>query len=250
MVLGYDNLLISADLPGVASVELEERLGEGAVVLYVNGGGGDVNPLVSGVRAKLTGEYNPDTMIRGNPYYGTADNQPRYHIGDPGGGTFGEVEELGQAVAEEAWKIAQTIEVGECHRPPWVGSASVRLRPPGAPPIADQIPSYMGIDEEAIAEVAAFGVGDMALVGEPGGVFAETFVDFRRRLRQMGFCVPMAASCMNGRLWYLAPASAFPEGGMEVGRARAAGLREDMQAVMWAALEDIIHIRAFASGSP
>ena len=81
-------------------------------------------------------------------------------------------------------------------------------------------------------------------------VFAETFVDFKRRLWQMGFRVPMAASYMNGFFWYLAPARAFPEGGMEVGRARAAGLREDMQAVMWAALEGIIHSRAFASGPP
>jgi neutral ceramidase len=33
VVLGQDNLLISAEYPGVTSVELEERLGEGAVVL-------------------------------------------------------------------------------------------------------------------------------------------------------------------------------------------------------------------------
>jgi len=234
----------------VASGELEERLGEGAIALFVNGGGGDVNPLVSGVRARLNGEYTVDTMVRGIHYYGTADSQPRFRIGDRGGGTFEEAEELGQAVAEEAWRVAQTIEVSEPQQPPWVGSASVRLRPPGAPPVGDQIPSHMGIGGEAVAEVAAFGVGDVACVGEPGEVFAETFVDFKRRLWQMGFRVPMAASYMDGFFWYLPPALAFPEGGMEVERARAAGLREDMQDVMWAALEAVIHSRARASGSP
>jgi neutral ceramidase len=243
VVLGYDNLLTSADFPGVACTELEHRLAGDAVALYVNGGAGDVNPLVAAVRARLTGEYAVDTMVAGVHYYGTADTQPRFRVGDRGGGTFAEAEELGLAVAAEAWKIIQSIQVSEPRRPPWVDSSTVRLRLPDAPPVSNQVPSYMGIGGEAEAEVAALGVGHLALVGEPGEVFAETFVDFKRRLWQMGYRVPMAASYMDGFFWYLPPAHAFAEGGMEIERARAVGLREDAQAVMWEALEKVIRER-------
>jgi len=249
VVLGYDNLLISADFPGVASTQLEERLGRDAVVLYVNGGTGNVNPCTSGVRARLTGEYTIDTMAEDIHYYGTAGSQPRYHIGDRGGGTFEEVEELGQAVAEEAWKIAQTIQVDEPARLPWVGSARAKIRRDDAPPLEERLQAFLGPQGFETVEVMALGVGDMALIGEPGEVFAETFVDYKRRLWQMGFRVPMAASYANGIFGYLPPAHAFPQGGYEVGWARRAGLREDMQAVIWTAFEEITHNRAFASDS-
>jgi len=241
VVLGYDNLLISADFPGVASSELERRLGGDAVALYVNGGTGNVNPCTSGVRAKLTGQYTIDTMAERIHYYGTADSQPRFHIGDRGGGTFEEVEELGQAVAEEAWKIAQTIQTGKPSRLPWVGSARVKIRRADAPPLEERLRAYVGPQGFETVEVMALGVGEVALVGEPGEVFAETFVDFKRRLWQMGFGVPMAASYANGFFAYLPPAHAFPEGGYEIGWAQRLGLREDMQELMWDALEKIIH---------
>ncbi len=240
VVLGYDNLLISADFPGVASAELEGRLGEGVVALYVNGGTGNVNPYTRGVRAKLTGEYTIDTMAEGPHYYGTGETRPRFHIGDRGGGTFEESEELGQAVAEETWKIAQTIQVGEPSRRPWVGSARVEIRCDNAPPLEERLRAYVDPESFDSVEVMALGVGEVALVGEPGEVFAETFVDFKRCLWQMGFGVPMAASYANGFFGYLPPAHAFPEGGYEVGWARRLGLREDMQERMWEAIEGII----------
>jgi neutral ceramidase len=240
VVLGYDNLLISADFPGVASTELEERLGQGAVALYVNGGTGNVNPCTSGVRAKLTGEYTIDTMADDIFYYGTADSQPRYHIGDRGGGTFEEVEELGQAVAEEAWKVVRTTEVDQPSRMPWVGSARVKVRRDDAPPLAGHARAVVGSESANTVETMALGVGEMALIGEPGEVFAETFVDFKRRLWQDGFQVPMAAGYANGMFAYLPPAHAFPQGGYEVNWARSVGLCEDMQERMWEAMKSIV----------
>ncbi len=209
VVLGYDNLLISADFPGATSTELEKRLGQGAVALYVNGGTGDVNPYTRGVRAKLSGEYTIDTMAEGPHYYGTAEAQPRFHIGDRGGGTFEESEELGQAVVEEAWKIAQTIRTSEPSRRPWVGSARVKIRRDDAPPLEERLRAYVSPEGFDTVEVMALGVGEVALMGEPGEVFAETFVDFKRCLWQMGFRVPMAASYANGFFAYLPPTYAF-----------------------------------------
>lgn len=241
VVLGYDNLLISADFPGVVSTELEGRLGEGAVALYVNGGTGDVNPLTSGVRARLTGEYTIDTMVDDVHYYGTGETEPRFHVGDRGGGTFGEVEELGQAVADEAWKIAQAIEVSRPRRAPWVGSARVNIRRDDAPAIEEsRLSRRVGSDWTGEVEVMAVGVGDLALIGEPGEVFAETFVAFKRRLWQRGFGVPMASSYANGFFGYLPPTRAFPQGGYEVDWAQRLGLREDVQDRMWETIERII----------
>jgi len=241
VVLGYDNLLISADFPGVASTELEEQLGAGAVALYVNGGTGNVNPCTSGVRSKLGGEYTIDTMAEGPHYYGTTDTQPRFHIGDRGGGTFEEVEELGRVVADEAWKVVQTIQTGEPSRPPWVGSAQVNVRRADAPPLEDsRLLRRVEHDWTGEVEVMALGIDDVVLIGEPGEVFAETFVDYKRRLWQMGFGVPMAASYANGFFGYLPPTHAFPEGGYEVEWAQRVGLREDMQKLMWQAIESLV----------
>jgi len=240
VVLGPDNLLISGDFPGVTSRELEERLGGGAVAMYINGGTGSVNPCTSGVRAKLGGDYAIATMAENIYYYGTADTQPRYHIGDRNGGTFEEVEELGQAVAQEAWKVVGHIQVGEPSRPPWVGSARVGIRRADAPPMEAEMRDWLGPEEFRSVEVMALGVGEMALVGEPGEVFPDTFVDFKRRLWQKGFYTPMAASYANGFFGYLPPAHAFPEGGYEIGWPRRLGLREDMQDLMWQALEALV----------
>jgi len=244
VVLGYDNLLISADFPGVTSTQLEARLGQDAVALYVNGGTGNVNPYTSGVQARLSGEYTIDTMAEKIHYYGTADTQPRYHIGDRGGGTFEEVEELGHAVAEEAWKISQTIQVGQPSERPWVGSARVKIRRDDAPPVEEHLRPFLGPEGSETVEVMALGVGEVALIGEPGEVFAETFVDYKRRLWQMGFRVPMAASYANGFFAYLPPSHAFPQGGYEIGWARRVGLREDMQERMWEAMERILPARS------
>jgi neutral ceramidase len=238
VVLGYDNLLISADFPGVASTELEGQLGGDAVVLFVPGGTGDVNPLTSGVRAKLTGEYTIGTMVEGVHYYGTAETEPRFHIGDRGGGTFDEVDELGKAVAQEAWKIAQTIQTGKAARAPWMRSARVQIRRDDAPPLEDtRILKRAGLDWRGEVEVAALGVGEVALVGQPGEIFSESALEIKRRLGEMGFGVPMVSGYANGFFVYLPPTNAFREGGYEVKWAQTLGLRDDVQQAMWQAIE-------------
>ena len=241
VVLGADNLHISADFPGVVSTELEDRLGENAVALYINGGTGDVNPLTGGVQAKLTGVYTIDTMAPGIHYYGTAKTEPRFHIGDRKGGTFEEVEALGQAVAGEAWKIGQTIHTGEASRPPWIRSAQVQIRRAGAPAIENaHILGRAGDSWSGEAEIVALGVDEVAMIGEPGEVFAETVLMFKRRLGSMGFGVPMMSSYANGFFVYLPPSEAFAEGGYEVEWACRLGLREDLQMAMWEAIEKVI----------
>jgi hypothetical protein len=50
----------------------------------------------------------------------------------------------------------------------------------------------------------------------------------------------MASSYMNGFFGYLPPGHAFLEGGYEVGWAENLALREDMQSVMWRAIESLV----------
>ncbi|NLE46551.1 MAG: hypothetical protein GX620_17685 [Chloroflexi bacterium] len=239
VVLGYDNLLISADFPGLASAQLEEQMGDGAVALYINGGAGDVNPLTSGVQDRLSGEYAVDTHVPGHCYYGTAEAKPRFRLCDRGGGTFEEAEALGQAVAQEAWKITRTIQVGAVSRAPWIRSAHVQIRPARAPAI-EVLGRETWRNWTGKAEIMALGVDELAMIGEPGEVFCETALLFKRRLWQMGFGVPMTSGYANGYFSYLPPSEAFAEGGYEVEWARKLSLREDLQTAMWEAIEGLI----------
>lgn len=230
VVMGPDNLLISADYPGVVSSELESRAGDGSVALFVNGGCGDVNPVTSGVRTTLDGSHPIRTMVPGVTYYQPIPTSPTVHIGHRHGGTFAEVEELGHAVADEAWRVAERAYMREPVGTPWTATARLNLRRPDADPISSGkwARRFLG-DWSGEVEVAALGIDEFVLVGEPGEVFAETFVDLKRELWQMGFQVAMTAGYMNGGFGYLPPREAFAEGGYEIDMAKRLGLREDTQ---------------------
>jgi hypothetical protein len=78
------------------------------------------------------------------------------------------------------------------------------------------------------------------LLGQPGEVFAETGVDLRRELREAGVRHPFVVGCANGWRAYLAPRSAYPEGGYEVDWAVAMRhpeiLQDDIRALVVGAL--------------
>jgi hypothetical protein len=46
VILGPRNRKLSADYPGVLRERVEEKLGEGATCFFIQGGGGDINPLL------------------------------------------------------------------------------------------------------------------------------------------------------------------------------------------------------------
>lgn len=90
VVMGPDNLHISADWPGHACARLEAELGNDATCIFLQGGAGNINPLVEGVRRQL--RTAPAVVSIGNisAYYGAAGDPARYNIGDRTGGTFAE----------------------------------------------------------------------------------------------------------------------------------------------------------------
>ena len=111
VVMGYDNYLISGDWPGYASRMMEADLGHGSVVLFSQGGAGDVNPLTEMVRLKLAAGYPVTTIGFLTTYYGAhgvKDAPNWWNIEDRGGGTFLEAETLARAYSAEVMRgVAQ-----------------------------------------------------------------------------------------------------------------------------------------------
>ncbi len=252
VVLGYDNLMISADWPGYACAKLEEELGEGTTCLFLQGGSGDINPLVSGVRRRLRSGHTVVAIGEVSSYYGSADDPELWNIGDRGGGTFEEVAELGEAFAEEALHVARGIRTDVPATPLWseqvivdaaAGPDEPRLEPEGlALALVTERP-LISNEGTIPAEIMLLGVGDALLVGEPGEVFSQTAVNLRTRLRLYGYATPMLVGYANGWLVYLPEPEAFDEGGYEPGWAMRLGLSRHFQARVWEAVESVVRNR-------
>ena len=255
VVLGYDNLLISADWPGVTSQTIEGMLGPGSVCIVTQGGSGDVNPLTSPVRSRIQSGISIGTM-KGRSYFGEPKGRFEWHIADRGGGTFEETTELGKAVGAEIIHVMRTIITKPSVDGLWVERATFDGSrhaddPPypmevEAPPHMTERPIPAGLDGERPMEVMLMGVQQLniVLVGEPGEIFAETAVTMRQRMQTLGYEQPWAIGYANGWQLYLPPASAFPEGGYEVSWAVDLGLSTTLQDRIWAAIQPILREHA------
>jgi neutral ceramidase len=239
VVLGYDNLLISADWPGETCEAVEKTLGPQSVCIVTQGGSGDVNPLTEGVRSKLQSGNSIGTM-KGRMYYGNPEEDFAWHIGDRGGGTFEEAKELGKAVAEEILRVTKSITTKSARRV-WNSSVVVNgSRQPDetayslsgeVPPHIIERPNSSEFDGKLPMELMMVGIGEggFVAVGQPGEVFAETAVEMRRQAQSMGYDHAWTIGYANGWQLYLPPESAFPEGGYEVDWAIALGITPRLQ---------------------
>ncbi|MCB9152106.1 MAG: neutral/alkaline non-lysosomal ceramidase N-terminal domain-containing protein [Caldilineaceae bacterium] len=245
VVLGYDNLQLSGDWPGYAMRNLEEQLGNGATCLFTQGGSGNINPLVAGVRQQLRAHKTVRAIGNVSAYYGAADDPIQWNIGDRKGGTFAEVAELGDAFAEEAGYIAQRI-VTTDDAPIWSHQVTVNaaadpdehpVKPP-APLLTEQ--PLVSDASNIPCEIMLLQIGDLMLVTEPGEVFTETAIDLKVKLRAMGYRVPALVTYTNGFLLYLPEPADFPEGGYEVNWAVSLGLSKKVQPRMRAAVLPIL----------
>jgi neutral ceramidase len=230
VVMGPDNLHISADWPGHACARLEAELGNDATCIFLQGGAGNINPLVEGVRQQL--RTAPTVVSIGNisAYYGSAGDPARYNIGDRTGGTFAEVAELGEAFAGEVLRIYRGLKPAPPAQSPWSRQVVIQAIAASDEPKADPSPLAPSVaDYDALyaaglpAEIMLLGLDDALLVGQPGEVFSETSVRLRTWLRTLGYDTPMLVSYANGWISYLPEPEDFPEGGYEVGRANGVG---------------------------
>lgn len=223
VVLGHNNLLISADYPGYVSRTVEELLG--GVCLFLNGACGEVNPLT------------PGTVIE--------------RVYDRSMGTFRDAEEMGMSVACEATKAL--LRAG-CVKDAVVkvGREAVRLKVRSVPEV--QASDMEGIKEELVraetagdkarveqlrlkvalmrwllnvrkglegrvcdgflaTEVQAIRIGDVAIVSFPG----EPFVELGLAVKQFSpAALTIIAGYANDPIGYVPTDEAFDEGGYEV----------------------------------
>jgi len=246
VVLGFDNLRISADWPGHACTQLEDQLGGGVTCLFLQGGAGEINPLVQGVRDRLNSGHAVTAIGGISAYYGPADDPHSWSIGNRKGGTFAEVAELGDAFAQEVLRINRGLRTDVSAAPLWSEQITVLA-------VADPTESHANSpatsrtvadcehwrEQGFPAEIMVLAIGDAVLVGQPGEVFSETAVALKTRLRLLGYRTPLLVSYANGWLSYLPEPYAFDEGGYEVSRAQDLGTSRYVQDRIRAALEPI-----------
>lgn len=245
VVLGYDNLQISGDWPGYAMRKLEETLGPGTTCLFTQGGAGNINPLVSGVRQRLRNGQTIWAIGNVSTYYGNKEDENKWSIGDRGGGTFAEVAELGEAFAEEVSYTASRITTTATPNAFWSEQVTVNAAAaPGEHPVRPK--PFLITERPEVqdpnnipAELMLLGIGDLLLATQPAEVFAETAINWKIWLRALGYKIPALVTYANGFLLYLPEPDAFPEGGYEVQWAESLGLSKQFQPRAWAAIEPV-----------
>ena len=223
VVLGGDNLEISADYVGYARDRVESELG--GICVFTNGGGADVNPLTDTVRRQMA-EGRPFVTMTDAHYYG--DGPDAIYIEERKGGTFAEAEHLGVAVGEEILRVARGLRPAPPERAPWSAQARVNRLEKG----------------RELIETQALGVDRWALVSEPGEVFVETALAVKARLRRMGYRYPWLVSYANDWQGYLVPEAAYLEGGYEVENAKKRGTSPKIQERLWAGISPRLPQRA------
>jgi neutral/alkaline ceramidase-like enzyme len=246
VVMGYDNLLITGDWAGYGSRLLEEELGGGAIALFSQGGAGDVNPLTETVRQRLAAGHPVAAIGNVSFYYGYHPQAVNaWNIGDRGGGTFLECETLGRAYCAEVMRVWRGI-APQPEAEIWLEQVTVEAvvgadEPPakGLPPgmssiISEQIGTSIPLD------IRLVGIGPAVLLGQPGEIFSENAIEFRKRAQQLGHALPMLISYANDCYAYIPPANAFPEGGYEVNWALSLGISRYTQDRIAAAIDSFL----------
>jgi len=219
VVLGHNNLLISADYPGYVSTTVERLLGGSC--LFLNGACGDVNPLT------------PGTSLE--------------RVYDRSVGTFKHAEEMGAAIACEAVKSLLSSESSSV-RGVWAARRRVELKIREFPRISEEeLEATRRSFKDALAkgnwgeasklrfrlammelvkrleercpdgvlrtEIQALRIGDAVVVGLPGEPFVEVGLRIKASSRAG---LTMVAGYANDAIGYLPTDEAFEEGGYEV----------------------------------
>jgi len=221
--LGPDNLLYSADFPGVACRVLEEAVG--GIAVFSTGPQGDVNP----------GGYSPEGSMVGIVVpWRTFESAERYgrKLADVAIGVHGD---LRPVPANRVWGAARVVEL---RRKPLPDPAVARAAADGAAKAADAVRAahlspdadYHSIVAAAYADLVASQAADpdrdrpvqvriSALAIGPllhVGVSGELFVALGRRVRAaLGDDRTCIAALCDGYVGYLPTAEAFEVGGYE-----------------------------------
>jgi neutral ceramidase len=183
-ILDADNMLVSAEWPGVLQKSLEQSF-PGAVALYSNGAEGDQSP-----------------------------------DGAKGTNAFDRVQNYGNRVAEQARTLAQEIETKAGQS---IGIIRVMpdLPPISFSPGAQKGPykSYEPAAKEALpkkAEIQILRIGGTALAGLPGEPICEVGLETQKQVSSAGFTNVITIGLANDYVGYIVNEKEYPHGGYEV----------------------------------
>jgi neutral ceramidase len=183
-ILGADNMLISAEWPGVLQQSLENAF-PGAVTLYCNGAEGDQSP-----------------------------------DGAKGEDAFGRVKEYGTRLAERARTLAKVIETNPGKA---VGIVRITpdLPPIAFSPGARNGPykSFEHAAKEALpkqAEIQLLRIGDTVLAGLPGEPICEVGIETQKQVAAAGFKNVLTIGLANDYVGYIVNEKEYPHAGYEV----------------------------------
>jgi hypothetical protein len=191
-LLGFDNLLVTADFPGQTVAALEHALGPGAFALFFNGAEGNVSV-----------HHSSELNLLGVPTPGR---------------TFERAAEIGQRVANAVLAVLPSIstepdpELGVRHQPLEFAG---RNFPPATGIYAEIAVSCTRLLQEMGGRVPfplqALRIGRALFIAAPGELFTETSLELKRRLAGPVFLIGLA----NGYYGYIPTTAAFAEGGYE-----------------------------------
>ncbi len=198
VVMGHNNLAISADYMGAARRTIEDGL-PGAATVFAIAPSGDSNPLTPSVQRLL--DEHGESWYTGDPLTGIYDRST---------GTFEEVELLGGKLGQA---VLGALDTGEPVQDPT--------------PRCKAWPVSLGGESEINVTLRAIELGDVTILALPGEHFLATGLALKEMLREAGRRPLLIAHA--GPLVYVPPPEEFAKGGYEVLLARSRGLAEDAQ---------------------
>jgi neutral ceramidase len=198
VVMGSNNLSISADYIGVARREIE-GVEAGATAVFVAAPSAEMNPLTPSVKALL--------KKHGKSWH---TDDPLTGIYDRTTGTFREAEQMGRRLGRAVLKAlpdAGPVSSGGLRAGTWT----------------------LDIGRDAPLEVAlgSIQIGGAVILALPGEHFVATGIALREMLRAAGRQPVLLSHA--GQLSYVPTPDAFPKGGYEVELALRRGIAEDAQ---------------------
>nr|CAA9292933.1 hypothetical protein AVDCRST_MAG63-4530 [uncultured Armatimonadetes bacterium] len=210
VILGHENLDISADYPGVVTERLRERLG--AVSLFTNGTAGDINPVRRGGWADVEWLASAVAGEAERVWAGVETRETAFL--DARSGTVSlpllplppraELEAARQRFRQQQAEAARAgrateMRVADAYRQ-WAEAA---------------------LDQDAenlcrAVEVQALRIGSAALIGVPGEFFVESGLHVKERLAAAGIRPAWILGYTNGNVGYIPNRAAYAHGGYEV----------------------------------
>ncbi len=236
-VLGPDNLLATADFPGVAVAGLQRRLGAGGFALFFNGAEGDISvghsselsaigviaPGRTFERAAELGGRMADTVWKALPDIETSDQAAlgaRSVTVDLPRKEYPRPEETGRALREAERRVEQLAGGGESSAEYRQAKSELLYRS-----IDDYYARKAGRSEDGVLRIGlqAVRVQDAVFAAVPGEVFAEIGLRVKRSAPHPIFVTSLA----NGYIGYLPSRRAYEAGGYEVVSSQCTAEAED-----------------------